>query len=451
MDIKKNDDIKLNIESMSSEGSAVGHYDGMAIFVRGAVPGDIIIAHIIKVSKRYAIATVKDIITRSSERIESDCPVSKKCGGCSFRDMTYDEELRYKHSRVVDAIERIGHLSVPVNAVVGADKIDHYRNKAQYPVVINDGELTAGFYAYKSHRVIPCADCRLQPEEFSALLSAFSKWVEQSNVTSYDENTGKGLLRHIYLRKAFGTGEIMACAVINGDNLPNKELLISELSKVSGVTSICVNVNKEDSNVILGKNTKTIFGKDTITDVLLGKRFVISPNSFYQVNHDQCEKLYSIARDYAGLTGDETVLDLYCGAGTIGLTMSDMAKQIFGVEIIPQAIENAKINAEINDISNAEFFCGDAFFAAKELEKRGIKPDVVILDPPRKGCQSDLFDVIERMSPKRVVYVSCDSATLARDLAILDEKGYKTVEITPVDMFPRTPHVECVALLDKTM
>ncbi len=449
MDIKKNDDIKLNIESMTSEGSAVGHYDGMAVFVRGAVPGDIIIAHIIKVSKRYAIATVKEIITRSSERIESDCPVSKRCGGCSFRDMTYDEELRYKHSRVVDAVERIGHLSVPVGAVVGADNIDHYRNKAQYPVVINDGELSAGFYAYKSHRVIPCADCRLQPEEFSACIDAFSTWVEQSGITSYDENSGKGLLRHIYLRKAFGTDELMACAVINGATLPNKQLLIDELCKIDGMTSICVNINREDSNVILGDETVTIYGADTITDILLGKRFVISPNSFYQVNHDQCEKLYSIASDYAGLTGDEVVLDLFCGAGTIGLTMSDRAKQIFGVEIVPQAIENAKINAKINGISNAEFFCGDAYFAAKELEKRGIKPNVVVLDPPRKGCQSDLFDVIERMSPDRIVYVSCDSATLARDLAILDEKGYKTIEITPVDMFPRTPHVENVALLIK--
>lgn len=449
MIIKKNDDINLNIEAMTSEGSAIGHYDGFAVFVRGAVPGDVIVAHIIKVSKRYAIATVKDIITHSPSRIESNCPVSKKCGGCSFRDMTYDEELKYKHSRVKDAVERIGHLDVPINDVVGADSIDHYRNKAQYPVVINDGELVAGFYAYKSHRVIPCSDCRLQPAEFADCLSAFSKWVEHSNVTSFDENTGRGLLRHIYLRKAFGTGEIMACAVINGESLPNEDMLVSELTKIENVKSICININRDNSNVILGKTTRTIYGTDTITDVLLGKKFVISPNSFYQVNHDQCERLYSIARDYASLTGSETVLDMYCGAGTIGLTMADDAKQIIGVEIVPQAIENAKINANINDIYNAEFICGDSYDAIRVLESRSIKPDVVILDPPRKGCQRELFDVIEKMNPNRIVYVSCDSATLARDLEILSQKGYITEEITPVDMFPRTPHIEAVAKIIK--
>jgi 23S rRNA (uracil1939-C5)-methyltransferase len=445
MDIKKNDEIKLNIESMTSEGSALGHYNGIAIFVRGAVAGDEIVAHIIKTSKRYCIATVKEIIKKSPSRIESDCSVSKKCGGCSFRDMTYDEELRYKKSRVVDAITRIAHLDVSVRDVIGANSIDHYRNKAQYPVSICDGELVAGFYAYKSHRIIPCDNCRLQSEDFGLCLKAFEKWVEVSNVTSYDEVSGKGLLRHIYLRKAFGTGEIMACAVINGDDLPKKEILIDELCKIDGMSSICVNVNKKRNNVILGDVTKTIWGSDTITDILLGKRFVISPNSFYQVNHSQCERLYSKAREYAELTGNETVVDLYCGAGTIGLTMAENAKKIFGIEIVPQAIENAKLNAQINNITNAEFFCGDAFEGAKALEKRGIKPDVVILDPPRKGCQKELFDIVENMNPKKIVYVSCDSATLARDLEILNEKGYIAEEITPVDMFPRTPHVECVA------
>lgn len=449
MDIKKNDDIKLNIESMTSEGSAVGHYDGIAIFVRGAVPGDEIIAHIIKTSKRYCIAIIKDIIKPSKSRIKSDCDVSKKCGGCSFRDMTYDEELVYKKSRVADAMQRIGHINAPVNDVIGADKIDHYRNKAQYPVTICDGELFAGFYAYKSHRIIPCNNCRLQAEDFEKCLNAFSIWVEKTDVTSYDENTSRGLLRHIFLRKAFGTNEIMACAVINGDKLPNEALLIDELCKIENVKSICVNINRKNSNVILGDKTKTIWGSDTITDILLGKGFVISPNSFYQVNHDQCEKLYSKAAEYADLTGNEVLVDLYCGAGTIGLTMADRVQKLFGVEIVPQAIENAKINAKQNNIDNAEFFCGDAYDLAKELEDRGIKPDVVILDPPRKGCQTELFDVIKNMNPKRIVYVSCDSATLARDLEILESKGYKTKEVTPLDMFPRTPHVEAVALIEK--
>lgn len=449
MELKKNDDITLHIESMTSEGSAVGHYDGFAVFVRGAVPDDVVVAHIIKMSKRYAIATVKDIITRSPHRVEPNCAVSKQCGGCSFRNMTYDEELRYKHDRVQDAITRIGKLNITVDDVVSADNIDHYRNKAQYPVSINDGELTAGFYAYKSHRIIPCTDCLLQPEEFSLCLDAFAKWVEQSGVTSYDENTGRGLLRHIYLRKAFGTGDIMACVVVNSRSIPNQDLLIDLLKHIEGVRSICININTQRNNVVLGKETVTIYGDDTITDLLLGKKFVISPNSFYQVNHDQCEKLYSLAREYASLTGEETVIDLYCGAGTIGLTMADDAKRIFGVEIVPQAIENARINAEINGITNAEFFCGDAFDATKELENRGISADVVILDPPRKGCQRELFDVIERMDPKRIVYVSCDPATLARDLEILSQKNYTTTKITPLDMFPRTPHVECIVLMSR--
>ena len=448
MDIKKNDEIKLNIEAMTSEGSAVGHYGGVAVFVRGAVPGDVIVAHIIKVSKRYCIGIIKDIITRSPSRIKSDCPVSDKCGGCSFRNMTYEEELKYKYLRVKDAVERIGHLSVPIKDVIGADSIDGYRNKCQYPVSITDGELYAGFYAYKSHRIIPVGSCKLQNGLFSDCLSSFASWVKEADISSYDENTGKGLLRHIYLRST-SLGEIMACAVINADSLPEKELLINKLSEIEGVKSVCYNVNKEKSNVILGDKTVTVRGSDTVRDRLCGLTFEISPNSFYQVNHDQCEKLYQKAKEYATLSGSETVVDLYCGAGTIGLTMADGAKKVFGIEIVPQAVENARRNAEINNINNAEFFCGDAFDGARELEKREIKPDVVILDPPRKGCQKELFDVIERMSPKRIVYVSCDSSTLARDLAILDEKGYETKEITPVDMFPRTPHAEAVALITR--
>ncbi|MCR5208202.1 MAG: 23S rRNA (uracil(1939)-C(5))-methyltransferase RlmD [Eubacterium sp.] len=449
MDIKKNDDIKLNIEAMTSEGSAVGHYNGVAVFVRGAVPGDIIIAHIIKTSKRYCIGIIRDFCNKSPSRIKSDCPVSEKCGGCSFRNMTYSEELKYKKSRVEDAVKRIAHLDIPVKDVIGADEINRYRNKAQYPVIIEDGELFAGFYAYKSHRIIPCKSCLLQSAVFEKCLDAFSKWVKSSGVDSYDESKGKGLLRHIYLRKAAATGELTACAVINGESLPDKETLIGELKKIDGVKSVCVNINKENSNVILGEKTVTLWGSDTITDILLGKRFVISPNSFYQVNHDQCERLYSKAAEYAALTGGETVVDLYCGAGTIGLTMADKAKAVFGIEIVPQAVENAKINAGLNGIKNAEFFCGDAEDGAKELEKRGVTPDVIILDPPRKGCSRELLDTVARLDAKRIVYVSCDSATLARDLEILNPLGYNAVEITPVDMFPRTPHVEAVAKIMK--
>lgn len=450
VELSKNDKIELTIDALTSEGSGVGRYNGLAVFVRGTVPQDKIIAHIIKRSKNYAIGIIDKILQPSPERIESDCPYSKKCGGCSFRHMTYDEELKYKKSRVQDALNRIGHLDIKVDEIIGADDLTHYRNKAQYPVDISDGEMFAGFYAYKSHRIIPCADCKLQPAEFEKGLEAFAKWIESENITSYNEQTGKGLLRHIYFRKGFATGEVMACAVINADSIPNSELLVSLLrEKVDGLTSVAVNINKEKTNVILGKETNIIWGETYIRDSLLGKDFLISPNSFYQVNHNQCEKLYAKAKDFAGLIGTETVLDLYCGVGTIGLTMAENVKQLVGIEIIPQAIENAKENAKINHITNAQFICADAPKGAEILKKQGVNPDIIILDPPRKGCEKSLFDTIEQLSPKKIVYVSCDSATLARDLAILKEKGYETKKVSAVDMFPRTPHVEAVALIVK--
>lgn len=450
VELSKNDKIELTIDALTSEGSGVGRYNGLAVFVRGTVPQDKIIAHIIKRSKNYAIGIIDKILRPSPERIESDCPYSRKCGGCSFRHMTYDEELKYKKSRVQDALNRIGHLDIDVDEIIGADDLSHYRNKAQYPVDISDGEMFAGFYAYKSHRIIPCADCKLQPAEFEKGLEAFEKWIESENITSYNEQTGKGLLRHIYFRKGFATGEVMACAVINANSIPNVELLVSLLrEKVDGLTSVAVNINKEKTNVILGKETNIIWGEKYIRDNLLGKDFLISPNSFYQVNHNQCEKLYAKAKDFAGLTGTETVLDLYCGVGTIGLTMAENVKQLVGIEIIPQAIENAKENAKINHIANAQFICADAPKGAEILKKQGVNPDIIILDPPRKGCEKSLFDTIEQLSPKKIVYVSCDSATLARDLAILKEKGYEAKKVSAVDMFPRTPHVECVTLIEK--
>lgn len=450
VELSKNDKIELTIDALTSEGSGVGRYNGLAVFVRGTVPQDKIIAHIIKRSKNYAIGIIDKILQPSPERIESDCSYSKKCGGCSFRHMTYDEELKYKKSRVQDALNRIGHLDIEVDEIIGADDLSHYRNKAQYPVDISDGEMFAGFYAYKSHRIIPCADCKLQPAEFEKGLEAFAKWIESENITSYNEQTGKGLLRHIYFRKGFASGEVMACAVINGNSIPNGELLVSLLrEKVDGLTSVAVNINKEKTNVILGKETNIIWGEKYIRDSLLGKDFLISPNSFYQVNHNQCEKLYAKAKDFAGLIGTETVLDLYCGVGTIGLTMAENVKQLVGIEIIPQAIENAKENAKINHITNAQFICADAPKGAEILKKQGVNPDVIILDPPRKGCEKSLFDTIEQLSPKKIVYVSCDSATLARDLAILKEKGYEAKKVSAVDMFPRTPHVECVTLIEK--
>lgn len=448
--LSKNDKIELTIDALTSEGSGIGRYDGFAVFVRGTVPGDRIIAHIIKATKSYAIGIIDKILSSSPSRIESDCPYSKKCGGCSFRDMTYDEELKYKRARVQDAIQRIGGLDIEVEDIVSADSINHYRNKAQYPVCICDGELFAGFYAYKSHRIIPCPDCLLQPVEFEQGINAFAKWVEEADVSSYDEKTGKGLLRHIYFRKGFKTGEVMACAVINGNTLPMQELLVDLLREnVDGLKSVVVNINKQDTNVVLSNESKCIWGSPYITDELLGKVFAISPNSFYQINRTQCEKLYTIARELADFKGDEVLLDLYCGVGTIGLTMADYVKDLIGIEIVPQAIENAKENAKRNNIKNARFICGDAPKGAEILKKQGIKPDVIILDPPRKGCDKSLFDTVEQMSPKRIVYVSCDSATLARDLAVLEDKGYSTKRVVAVDLFPRTPHVESVALIER--
>lgn len=450
MELSKNDNIELNIDALTSEGSGVGRYNGLAVFVNDTVPGDKIIAHIIKRSKNYAVGKIEKILSPSPSRIESDCPYSQRCGGCSFRNMTYDEELKYKLSRVNDSLERIGHLDIQVEEIIGAVSVDHYRNKAQYPVSVCDGELFAGFYVYKSHRIIPCSDCRLQPKEFEQGIKAFEKWVEAADITSYDENTGKGLLRHIYFRKGFATDELMACAVINGDSIPKADLLIDLLRKnLPSLKSVVININKNKTNVILGKTSKTIWGSDTISDKLLGKSFVISPNSFYQVNHSQCERLYEKAKEYAGLTGSEVLLDLYCGVGTIGLTMADVAKRLVGIEIIPQAVENAKINAALNNITNAEFICADAAKGAELLRKEGITPDVIILDPPRKGCDKALLDTVVQMSPKKIVYVSCDSATLARDLEILKNKNYIVQRVTAVDMFPRTPHVEAVALIIK--
>lgn len=449
MTLHKNDDVQIEIDGVTSEGSGVGRYEGMAVFVRGAVPGDVINAHIIKASKNYAVGIIGSILQPSPSRIESDCPFSS-CGGCSFRNMTYDAELKYKYDRVREALHRIGGIDIQPQEITGADNLYGYRNKAQYPVSISGGEMKAGFYAYKSHRLVPCENCLLQPEEFQKGIDAFAEWAKMSGVTSYDEKTGKGILRHIYFRKGVATGDVMACAVINAEDIKNKELLISLLrERVKGLKSVVLNINKENTNVVLGSRCKTVWGDGYITDVLLGKRFIISPLSFYQVNHAQCEKLYTRAREYAQLSGSETLLDLYCGVGTVGLTMADGAKRLIGIEIVPQAVENAKENARINSVTNSEFFCADAAEGAKILKNRGIKPDVIIVDPPRKGCDNALLDVIADMSPRRIVYISCDCATLARDLAILREKNYFVQKATPVDMFPRTPHVETVALLTR--
>lgn len=450
MELRKNDRINLKIESCSSNGSGIGRHNGMAIFVPATAVGDEITAHILKVKKTYAFAKVENIIVPSADRIQPECPVYLKCGGCVFSHMNYDAEKEIKSNHVKECFRRIGGVEPDFEPIIGGDSDSRYRNKAQYPVAIDGNEIKTGFYSSHSHRVIHCPDCLLQPEEFSGILEVFSDYIKENGVTVYDETAHRGLLRHIYIRKGTASGEIMVCAVINGSRLPDEEKLVASLlEKESNIKSIIINSNTKDTNVILGEKCRTLWGNDCITDILCGLKFRISPLSFYQVNRNQAEKLYGKAAEYAGLTGSETVMDLYCGAGTIGLSMAKNAKEIIGVEIVPEAIEDAKINAELNGISNARFICGDAAQAAEILKNEGAKPDVIILDPPRKGCSPEMIKTAAEMKPDRIVYVSCDPATLARDCGLFKDLGYTAIKATPVDMFPRTGHVETVVQLSQ--
>lgn len=449
--LKKNDDVRLTVTAFSALGTGIGRHEGFTVFVDGAVPGDVIDAHVIKVKPTYAVAIVKRIVTPSPDRIVSDCPAAERCGGCSFRSLSYDAELRHKKQKVQDALCRIGELDVAVEEILTTGETARYRNKAQYPLSLDaDGKTRIGFYAKKSHRVIDCRDCALQPASFAMLLDVIARWAAESGVSIYNEETHKGLLRHIYLRKGFATGETMVCLVATRDSVPRADALVTDLLAADGsVCSVVLNINPDKTNVVLGQTCITLFGKDTIEDELCGLRFSISPLSFYQVNPKATELLYGKAAEFAALTGDETVLDLYCGAGTIGLSMAHKAKQIIGVEVIPAAIENARVNAARNGIQNARFLCADASEAAEQFEQEGLSPDVVILDPPRKGCDESVLAAVARMAPERVVYVSCDPATLARDCKRFAALGYKAEKAVAVDLFPRTVHVECVTLMTR--
>lgn len=447
--MKKNDICSLNITDCTLSGSGVGHVDSLAVFVPASAVGDELKVHILKVKSNCAFGKVHEIITSSPDRTDIDCPVFPKCGGCSFRHISYDAELRIKENQVRENLRRIGKLDIDVNPITPSPSVDAYRNKAQYPLSFKDGKLSIGFFAERSHRVIDCRNCRLQSDEFSVILSVFDEWIKKNNISVYDETTHKGLLRHIYIRKGEKTGEILVCAVINGDKIPHKdELCDNLLMKLPNIKSIVININKEKTNVILGKKCIPVYGNGYIEDILCSLRFRISPLSFYQVNALQAENLYNKAIELADAK-DKTILDLYCGTGTIGLTMAKTAKKVIGVEIIPDAVKDAKINAEINNIKNAEFICADASDAVKQLREKNIKPDVIIVDPPRKGCSEDVLKTIVDFSPERLVYISCDSATLARDCAILKTLGYNATHAAPFDMFPRTGHVETVILFQK--
>ena len=447
----KNDEIRLKIDALTNLGSGIGRYKEMAVFVDGTAVGDEIIAHIIKVKKNYAVGKVAKIIKASKDRIACDCGVSSQCGGCAFRHISYEAELREKKQAVSDVMMRIGGVDFEAKEILHIEKPERYRNKAQIPVALDkDRNITAGFYSKRSHRVVASEDCLLQMTEFKNIVATVKRYIAENPVTIYDETTNKGLVRHIYLRRGRVTGEIMVCLVINGDSIPKKDRLVEALINCDeNISSVVLNINKKDTNVVLGDKCITLWGKDYIEDELCSLRFRISPLSFYQVNPEGTEILYGKAREYADLKDNETLLDLYCGAGTIGLTMAKKAKQIIGVEVIPEAIENAKENAQINGITNARFICDDASGAAKTLYDEGIRPNVIVLDPPRKGCSADVLKTVADMNPDRVVYVSCDSATLARDCKIFAELGYAVREYTAVDMFPRTTHCECVAYLTK--
>lgn len=457
--IQKNDLIPLTITAMSSEGSGIGRYvadgdegAGLAVFVPHTAPGDRILCRVVKVEKRLAYGRVEELQEPSPDRLTDagdGCPVAAPCGGCVLRHVTYEAELRYKWQRVADALHRIGGLNITPAPIVGGTPT-RYRNKAQYPVAAGGDRLVFGFYAPRSHRVVEQRDCLLQPEAFSAILDAVNDWAMAAGVTPYDEHTGAGLLRHVYLRHAEETGQIMVCLVCTGGRLPDTKGLVARLQKIDGVCSVVVNINRKDTNVVLGEEEFPLFGEAAITDRLCGLEFSLSPRSFYQVNHAQAERLYALAADAAALTGEETLLDLYCGTGTIGLSMAYRVKQLIGVEVVASAINDARRNAERNGVKNARFLCADAGAAAKQLAAEGVRPDVVILDPPRKGCSPDVLDTVADMNPSRVVYVSCDPATLARDLKRFAELGYVTTAVTPVDMFPRTSHVESVASLTRT-
>ena len=448
--IIKNQEYTVHIIGMTNEGNGVGKIDGFTVFVPLTTVGDKVRVKIVKVCSNYCYAGLEEILESSSDRIPIDCDAFSQCGGCVYRHISYESELRLKQQQVQDAFERIGGISTDYLPICGSEKISGYRNKSQYPLAVDiEGKPYAGFYAMRSHRIVPCERCLLLPDQFESIKRKILDFIAENDISIYDEKTGKGLIRHIYLRHAEKTGEIMVVLVCTRKRLPHADRLIEILSSDPNIASIVVNVNEKNTNVILGESCFVLYGKEQICDVLCSNKINISPLSFYQVNRNQAEKLYEIAKDFAGLTGSEILVDLYCGAGTIGLSMAKQVKQLIGVEIIPQAIENAKENAAQNGISNAEFICADAAKATQMLLWRQLSPDVVVVDPPRKGCGESVVRDIVVMKPKKVVMISCNPATAARDCAMFQEQGYCCVKVQPVDLFPRTAHVETVVLLSK--
>lgn len=450
MEWKKNDRIQVTIEDMGDTGEGIGKTDGYTWFVKDAVIGDEVEAKVMKTKKSYGFARLEKIINASPSRVTPRCPVARQCGGCQLQAMDYNEQLAYKERKIYNNITRIGGFDeVPMLPIMGMDEPWRYRNKAQFPWGLDkDGKIITGFYAGRTHAIIENGDCLLGIEENREILKIIKNHLERCHIRPYDEASHSGLIRHTLIRKGFHTGELMVCQVINGKSLPHQDELTEQLLKIPGMTSISVNINRDQTNVILGNEVINLYGPGYITDSIGGVKYRISPLSFYQVNPVQTEKLYSTALEYAGLTGGETVWDLYCGIGTISLFLAQKAKKVYGVEIVPQAIDDARENARINGIENVEFFVGKAEeVLPREYEKNQVYADVIVVDPPRKGCDEVCLDTIVKMGPKRVVYVSCDSATLARDMKYLAERGYEVVKVRGCDMFPHSGHVETIVLL----
>ena len=459
--MKKDDMLEITIEDISSDGSGVGKADGFALFVKDTIPGDQVKVKIMKMKKRYGYARLMEILVPSPDRIQAPCPVARQCGGCQIQQMSYERQLTFKENKVCNNLRRLGGLdlsAMEVEPICGMEEPFHYRNKAQFPFGLDkNGNIVAGFYAGRTHDIIPQEDCLLGVEENKKILESIKEYMIENHVAPYEEETHQGLIRHALIRKGFKTGELMVCVIINGKKLPHSEKLVEKLCRFDGMTSISYSINTDKTNVILGKELVNLYGPGYITDYIGDVKYRISPLSFYQVNPVQTEKLYGTALEYAGLTGGEVVWDLYCGIGTISLFLAKKAKQVYGVEIVPQAIDDARNNAKINDITNAEFYVGKAEEVLPEYYKEYEKThngetahaDVIVVDPPRKGCEESLLQTIVDMQPEKVVYVSCDSATLARDVKFLRANGYELKDVTPVDQFPHTVHVETVCLLSR--
>lgn len=450
MEFRKNDLVTLEIEDCGIDGEGIGKADGFTVFVKDAVIGDTVTAKIIKAKKNYGYGRLMEVLKPSPYRVEPKCEFARQCGGCQLQALSYDQQLVFKTNKVKGHLERIGGFTdIPMEPIIGMDELFHYRNKAQFPVGRNkEGKIVTGFYAGRTHNIIENRDCALGVAENKEVLDRVIAHMEKYRIEPYNEATGKGLVRHVLIRYGYFTKEVMVCLILNGNKLPKEEQLVKSLCEIPGMTSITINVNKKHSNVILGEEICLLWGQEYITDRIGDISYQISPLSFYQVNPMQTQKLYAKALEYADLHGEETVWDLYCGIGTISLFLAQKAKFVRGVEIVPAAIENAKENAKLNGLENTEFFVGKAEeVLPREYKKNGVYADVIVVDPPRKGCDETLLETMVEMNPERIVYVSCDSATLARDLKYLCERGYELRKVCPVDQFGMTVHVETVVLL----